>query len=842
MSNFQQPDASDDGPDASPPIGWDGKTLREMLTESEDLLDETGHYYGLDDLEMKQEDPFQYEQLYSRLRGALVSARETALNISASVIVREIGELCFQLYTPEGDAVAVSTGIIVHVHTGSLAIKYMIENDYEHDRGIAPGDVFCNNDNDIGNVHTTDVHTMIPIFYDGELIAWADGVTHEIDIGGGTAGSTLIDSTSRFEDGLYATCEKIGEDDELYQDWLERGKRGTRTPMYWDLDEKCRLAGVQIIREAVTDMVDDIGVDTFKKFVRETVEDGQVTLNERVKERLFPGTYRDVSFMPMAYADQHPKPVGQLDMLNHLPVEIEVGGDGTLAMDMEGASPPGPHSYNATKGAMEGGLWVSLTQCLLHDGKVNDGSYFAVDTHYPEGSVVNPQDSSLSYQTSWGTIQPAFNGVWKNISRAFFARGFREEVSAGYGESSDAVQGGGTLEDTGEYWAVSTFDISCQGLGASAVRDGLDWGYAMWNPESDMGDVEKWELNEKGAVHLGRSVKPNTAGHGKYRGGSGWEGVRTFADSSDISMFMVGYNGVGFTTSGMSGGYPFAPGYTVTAKDTDLRERIENEEPIPTHDSPPGTLEENIEGEVDRTESASFFPERFKNEDILHWDMSGGPGYGDPLDRPVELVAEDVEDGIYTVDVVEEVYGVVGDLDEENREFAVDEAATAERREEIENAHRRRRYHERSDVAVLRGVLGGRTRPGPGGRLQRPRLVDVQRRVRPVRGVGGRVQGVLGPARGLHRHIGGVRHGSPNGQGNGEATRRRHRLVAATAQRHPAGPEGRKPVRRDPGGPPGEGRLGRRDPRPAQRPPVRRRHRRGTARQERLRPRTLRRE
>jgi len=69
-------------------IGWDGRRLEEMLTESERLFAETGHYGGLDQLEMMASDPIGYEKLFSRIRGGLVSARETALNISASPIVR----------------------------------------------------------------------------------------------------------------------------------------------------------------------------------------------------------------------------------------------------------------------------------------------------------------------------------------------------------------------------------------------------------------------------------------------------------------------------------------------------------------------------------------------------------------------------------------------------------------------------------------------------------------------------------------------------------------------------------------------------------------------------------
>jgi len=135
-------------------IGWEGRTAREMLVASERKFAETGRYCGIDALELKESDPIRFEKLFSRLRGGLVSARETALNISASPIVKEIGELSFALYTPEGDSVALSTGIIVHVHTMSDAIKYMIRQGYEDNPGIAPGDIFTNNDAMVGDVHT----------------------------------------------------------------------------------------------------------------------------------------------------------------------------------------------------------------------------------------------------------------------------------------------------------------------------------------------------------------------------------------------------------------------------------------------------------------------------------------------------------------------------------------------------------------------------------------------------------------------------------------------------------------------------------------------------------------
>ena len=278
-------------------IGWNGKTLKQMLTESEKLLEQKKSYYGIENLSLKEENPFKYERAYASLRGALVSARETALHVAASPIVTEIGELCFGLYTPEGDSIAVSTGILVHIHTMSEGIKFMIREGYEEDPTINQGDIFLNNDPQCGNVHTTDVQTLIPIFWEEELIGWAGGVTHQIDIGGITPGHTLVSSIQRFDDGVYYTCRKIGSNDKIWRDHMISARKSVRSPMYWELDEKCRLAGNLMIRDSVYEFIEREGIDYYKQFIREAIEEGRQILQKRVKERLIPGRYRASSFM-----------------------------------------------------------------------------------------------------------------------------------------------------------------------------------------------------------------------------------------------------------------------------------------------------------------------------------------------------------------------------------------------------------------------------------------------------------------------------------------------------------------------------------------------------------------
>jgi len=670
------------------PIGWNGKTLKDMIQESEQLFKETGRYYGIDKLELKEKDPFRYERAYARLRGANESAWETALHVAASPIVKEIGELCFALYSPEGDSVVVSTGIMVHVHTMSEAIKFIIRENYEEDVGINPGDIFLNNDCLCGNVHTTDVQTLIPIFWEGELVGWVGGVTHQVDIGGIVPGHDLTCTVERFDDGVFYTCLKIGSNDQIWKDHMINARRAVRTPMFWELDEKCRLSGCLMIRDATLDFIKDEGIEYYKRFIRETIEDGKRTFIARIRQLLVPGRYRASSVMDAPMKGKALKPQADKDVATHMPAELIVKADGGLSLSFDGSSGAQHFSFNCGIGAMEGGQWVLLTQCVIHRDKVNDGAYLAVDKDYPLGTWCNPGDPYLSYNNPWGNLIPAYTSMMRCISYGFFSRGFREEVVPGYSHTADAIQGGGFFEKgplAGQYWTLSTFEIAGQGYPASAVTDGFNSGYAMWNPEGNLGDVETWEVIQGGIPYLSRQLKPNIAGHGKYRGGTNFETVAMIHNSYNVTFFNAA-EGLCFAgCGGMHGGYPQATSYILRAENTNMPDVVKNKKPYPLGDPDPshGEFERFIKGKITRTPEGFMIPIGLKNHDLVHWRESGAPGYGDPLEREIDLVKKDLKDAIFTKDIVYNVYGVAAAYDEAKREWSVDYEQTKKRREQL---------------------------------------------------------------------------------------------------------------------------------------------------------------
>lgn len=662
-------------------IGWDGRSVKEMLLESERLLRETGRYWGLEELTLKKSNPILYEKIFSTLRGGLVNARETALNISASPIVFELGELCFALYTPEGDSVALSTGIIVHVHTMSDAIKWMIRNDYEIDPGIRPGDIFGNNDVLIGDVHNVDVQTIIPIFYGEELIGWAAGVIHEMDIGCITPGQGSAGSITRFTDGLTIPAQKIGENDRIYRHHELRCQLSVRTPWYWILDERTRLAGCYMVRDAVLKVIEEIGIDMYKQFIREVIEEGRRSFINKIKEMTIPGKYFAPSFTDVPWRNETQLPLrARKDTMMHAPLGIEISGDGKFKVSFDGATKWGLHSFNCSPSALQGAIWVLLTQSLIPNEKINDGAYLATEQFFPEGSWTNPQNNLVSTVFAWHFLWCAFPGFFKLLSRAYFARGYLEEVISGYGLPVNILSGEG-VDQYGRYTGYGSMEQSCVGSGAGAVKDGLDYASVMWNPEGNMGEMERWETVWP-MVYLGRKVKPNSGGPGKYRGGNGYETLN-MVWNTDTQLISNSGEGHTFSQSGLFGGYPAASGYRRNVYRSNMKQLIEEQKPYPTCDGDPeySQIEQMVTGEIKCDKQCLTLPEPYEEGGLYLNFMRGGPGFGDPLERDYSLIEQDLNEEQFLPRYAEKVYGAVIFKDAGGKWRVDREASDAKRRE-----------------------------------------------------------------------------------------------------------------------------------------------------------------
>lgn len=678
---------ADNSVDSGPKEGivYGGETLKAHRDRIMEATRSTGHYAGLKDKDLRASSPIQYNKIFSRLRAGLVDARETSKKIAASPIVEQEGELCFTLYNACGDSILTSTGIIIHVGTMGAAIKYMIENNWEDNPGVEDGDIFCNNDCLTGNVHPCDVHTLVPIFWEGKLIGWVGGVTHVIDTGSVGPGSMSTGQVQRFGDGYSITCRKIGSNDTLWRDWLHESQRMVRTTRYWMLDERTRIAGCHMIRDLVYDVIESEGLDAYWKFSYESVEHGREGLQNRIKAMTIPGTYRQTAFVdvPFSHGDVRlPSDFAKVDTIMHAPSEITIRSDATWKIDFEGASRWGWHTFNANPVSFTSGIWVMMTQTLIPSEMINDGAAYGTEFRLPKGTWTNPNDRRVAFAYSWHFMVSAWSALWRGLSRAYTGRGYLEEVNSGNANTSNWLQGGG-FNQYDEIHAVNSFECAANGVGASATRDGISHAAAMWNPEGDMGDMEIWELAEP-LVYLGRQIKAGSGGAGKYRGGCGFESLRLVYNAKDWTMFFMGNSNI-TSDWGLMGGYPAASGYRFAAHDTNLKELIESGAEIPIGgDTDPENPKYDAlipDAQIKRDKQAVTTEEAFKDYDLYLNYMRGGPGYGDPLERDPQAVIDDMNGGYVLPRLVETVYGVKAT--ENDGVWELDESGTEKLREDI---------------------------------------------------------------------------------------------------------------------------------------------------------------
>jgi N-methylhydantoinase B/oxoprolinase/acetone carboxylase alpha subunit len=665
--------------------------LRDRLLDSERMMAETGCYDGITDLRLRQDNPLKFETLHTKLRALCVSAREMARRISASPGVREVGEMVVAIYTPEGDAIALSNGIMVHVHTMSRFIKWMIKEGYEADPGINPGDIFANNDAFIGTVQVPDVMDVVPIYYEGTLVGWAGAVCHELESGGITPGGDVCLAQERYTEGLFVCAEKIGTNDSIRRDYMIRCERNLRMPIYWVLDEKAKVASCIDMREAVKGLISEIGLDYWMRVSKEFIEEGRRGQLARTRQLTVPGIYRGHTFYGHVTEGKPGfQPLGDPNWLYNIPIEMEITLDGTIKLDFEGTQPWGYHSMNCTPAGMDGGMFVTLTQHMNYEGLVNDGAWMGTELKLPYGTWTNPDNEKCATATSWALLLPAYGVFQRLLSRGFLGRGFVEEIFVGQ-VNSPMIEMGGESQ-YGTQFGMAHFECAAAGSGALAIKDGLDTAYVGWNPESDMGNIEIWEQNMP-MLYIGRSIVPNSGGSGKYRGGCSFMSTWLINKTPHLRLVTSEHSSRVFDNAGMCGGYP-APTCQMhrVVRNTNINELTAARLPIPhTTGTDPhrSDLEKLVTGDH-LTDEGPYISAPHKSGDIFTHSYNGGGGYGDVLERDPVKTAWDVENGFLTAEAARNVFGIVVRENLDTDQMEADLAATAASREELRRERMRR--------------------------------------------------------------------------------------------------------------------------------------------------------
>ena len=119
---------------------------------------------------------------------------------------------------------------------------------------IRPGDVYFHNDvygSEGGIGHLPDLCVTLPVFHDGEVVAFVQVFGHHDDIGGAVPGSMPSHATSAYQEGLIVPPVKLYDAGRPNEDVIKIMVRNSRLPdsLRGDLDSEvaaCRLGAERL--------------------------------------------------------------------------------------------------------------------------------------------------------------------------------------------------------------------------------------------------------------------------------------------------------------------------------------------------------------------------------------------------------------------------------------------------------------------------------------------------------------------------------------------------------------------------------------------------------------------
>jgi N-methylhydantoinase B len=147
------------------------------------------------------------------------------------------------------------------------ALVHPVVRDYPLET-MRPGDVYFHNDvylSEGGIGHLPDLCVTVPVFHDGDVVAFVQAFGHHDDIGGAVPGSMPSAATSVFEEGLMVPPIRLWEAGRPNEAALKIMTRNSRMPesLAADLDAECSACLMGAERLA----------DLFVRYGRSTVEE-----------------------------------------------------------------------------------------------------------------------------------------------------------------------------------------------------------------------------------------------------------------------------------------------------------------------------------------------------------------------------------------------------------------------------------------------------------------------------------------------------------------------------------------------------------------------------------------
>jgi N-methylhydantoinase B len=536
--------------------------------------------------------------MWHRLIAVVEEQAQVLLRTAFSPIVRECGDLSAGVFDLKGRMLAQAvTGTPGHVNSMAESVKHFIRHFPLHT--MKQGDAYITNDPWMGTGHLNDFVVTTPCFKDGKLVALFSCTSHLMDIGGIGFGP---DATDVFMEGLYIPMLKLIDQGVVSETLMAIIRSNTRLPIDTEGDTYS-LAGCNDVGcQRLVEMMTEFGIDTLDELGDYICERSREAVLAEIA-RLPKGTWRNEMTV-----DGYDAPVT-------LKAALTISDDG-IHIDFDGTSPASKFGINVPLSYTTAYTVFGLGCVVAADIPNNAGSLAPLTVSAPEGAILNAlKPAPVSSRHIIGQMLPdVVFGCLRQI--------IPERVPA---EGTSCLWNlnvrGETRSGAGGNYGFSMAVTSNGGTGARFSKDGLS---ATAYPSGVRGTPVEIAETQTPLIFWRKELRPDSGGAGRTRGGLG-QIIEVGSGIDAPFEILAAFDRIDHPPRGRDGGHNGENGYVGLKSGQKLR------------------------GKGFQTVPAN---------DRLVVMTPGGAGIGDPRERDVMRVRDDVESDLVSSENGAEVYGL----------------------------------------------------------------------------------------------------------------------------------------------------------------------------------------
>ena len=559
-------------------------------------------------------------------------ARELTVNMTRtgySNVIKESQDFTFCIFDPQARLVA--QGIPQPAHIGPISAQVR-EVHRVYDGKLSPGDaIIVNHPYRACQNHATDVTVISPVFYEGKIAAYIGNTAHKPDFGGMVPGTNSPAATELFQEGLLLPPVRLFIGGQLNQDVYEIICANTRTPeVTWgdvNAQAQTNVYGVQ----KFTDLFKKHGVDNVHACWSQWMDICETELRKQIAQ-LPPGLYGpETDYLDDDGIDRD-KPL-------RISCSLEVKGDQLHFILDSDPQARGPVNLRPCVSRTFIECWVKMA--FGPNLPVNDGMARVVKISYPPvGSLINPRFPAPV------NMYVRASQIVASLCCRVLGHVAPDRIPAPGSAASGGLTGSGLNPKSGR-WS-SFHEIYNGGSGARPHQDGVS---AQDDLVINVMNTPVEAMETEFPIRIDRyELIPDSAGPGKFRGGLGT--LREWRVLSEEMIFNLRADRFKFSSPGVFNAKPAHPGSA--------------------------TLNPGTAGE--RPLNSKTAALRLQAMDVIAWRLAGGGGWGNPYERDLESVRQDVIRGYISLQAAEKDYGVFMDAST----MAIDASKTdAERKHKL---------------------------------------------------------------------------------------------------------------------------------------------------------------